>query len=370
MSGGKAAEFGRSGALIWRSDAGAPGVSVQSARRSSADDAAVSRQIEKGNTPSVDVVPEVVSSRLTLARESIDAYDWPFDYARALRAVPVHDQPGQSPPRAYLDSTGRWEAIIGRRVLGDEEWFELARGGWSPASALEIGALPPFAGVELGESGPAELGFIVTDVLNVRPHAGVSDTNAPVAQLVRHDAVAVLQEMQLEDGVWYRIGDGLWVSGAYLRRITWSDRPTGIGPREQWIDVNLTRQTLVAYDGDSPVYATLVSSGLPRTPTWAGLSRIWVEFQSARMTGGDRSISGDYYWLEHVPHTMYFHLDFGLHGAYWHNDFGRQKSHGCVNLSPLDARWLYDWTELSPAPGEKVARATADEPGAWVWTHY
>jgi hypothetical protein len=333
-------------------------------------DASLGRQAADVKVSPGAIDPSLVYATLTLEKASADPLIWQFTYGRALRAVPVFDHPGAGGPRRTLDPTGRWVAITDQVSVDGELWYQLATGGWSPAATLELHALPTFRGIEIGTGTPDEFGFVVTDVLNVRPHAGVSDDNQPVAQLERHDAVAILQESAVDGETWLRIGDNLWVSSAYIRRPAWTDRPSGVDPDEKWIDVNLSRQMLVAYDGDRAVYATLVSSGLPRTPTWTGLSRIWVKHLWAKMAGGDRSIPGDYYWLEHVPYTMYFHWDFGLHGAYWHNDFGRQKSHGCVNLSPADAAWLFRWTDVTLPPGETVARPSAEDPGTWVWTHY
>ena len=52
-----------------------------------------------------------------------------------------------------------------------------------------------------------------------------------------------------------------------------------------------------------------------------------------------------------MPHTQYFNPPFALHGAYWHESFGEPMSAGCVNVSPLDAKWLFDWTDPQVPPG-------------------
>ena len=58
----------------------------------------------------------------------------------------------------------------------------------------------------------------------------------------------------------------------------------------------------------------------------------------------DGSRLGYDYYLENVPYVMYFFEDYALHGAYWHNNFGYQMSHGCVNIAPSDAGWIYNWS--------------------------
>lgn len=120
-------------------------------------------------------------------------------------------------------------------------------------------------------------------------------------------------------------------------------RPFGVAENESWIDVNLSTQTLNAFEGDTLVYSALVSSGLPGFPTVTGQFRTWIKFESQTMDG--RLLGYDYY-LENVPYVMYFYEDYAIHGAYWHNNFGHPMSHGCVNVSIPDSQWLFNWAPL------------------------
>jgi lipoprotein-anchoring transpeptidase ErfK/SrfK len=117
-----------------------------------------------------------------------------------------------------------------------------------------------------------------------------------------------------------------------------STNPTG-SSGERWIDVDLSNQRLVAYEGDTPVYWVTVSTGLPGTPTVTGQYRIYVKYPAQTM-------SGPGYYLPDVPYVMYFYLGYGIHGTYWHNNFGQPMSHGCVNTPTPDAQWLYNWAEV------------------------
>jgi len=107
----------------------------------------------------------------------------------------------------------------------------------------------------------------------------------------------------------------------------------------RWIDVDLTRQLLTAYEGDTAVRSTLVSTGLTRTPTPTGQFHIYVRYVSDDM-------SGPGYYLPDVPYTMYFYRGYGLHGTYWHNNFGQPMSHGCINLPTPEAEWLFYWADV------------------------
>jgi LysM repeat protein len=107
----------------------------------------------------------------------------------------------------------------------------------------------------------------------------------------------------------------------------------------RWIDVNLSAQRLTAYEGSTPVYNSLVSTGLPRTPTPTGRYRIYVKYVSDDMAGPG-------YYLPNVPYTMYFYRGYSLHGTYWHSNFGHPMSHGCVNLPTPAAQWLFNWASV------------------------
>jgi lipoprotein-anchoring transpeptidase ErfK/SrfK len=111
------------------------------------------------------------------------------------------------------------------------------------------------------------------------------------------------------------------------------------GSQERWIDVDLSSQTVSAYEGHAVVRTFLVSTGTWRTPTVTGRFWIYHKFETDDMRGPG-------YFFEDVPYTMYFHKGYGLHGTYWHNNFGTPMSHGCVNLSIEDARWLFNFAEV------------------------
>jgi hypothetical protein len=123
--------------------------------------------------------------------------------------------------------------------------------------------------------------------------------------------------------------------------VSWTPRfdPGEMAGEGRWVDVDLGDQTLTAYDGPDPVMTFFVSTGTAAHPTVLGQFRIWVKLESTRMTGPG-------YDLEDVPYTMYFYEGYGLHGAYWHNNFGTPMSHGCVNLSPTDAEWLFNFANV------------------------
>jgi lipoprotein-anchoring transpeptidase ErfK/SrfK len=113
----------------------------------------------------------------------------------------------------------------------------------------------------------------------------------------------------------------------------------------KWIAVNLTTQSIAAYEGTRVVRSALVSTGVARTPTPVGQYEIYVKYKSQTMSGGSKA-SNDYYYLPNVPNVMYFYEAYALHGTYWHRNFGQPMSRGCVNLSLADAEWFFNWAEI------------------------
>ena len=174
--------------------------------------------------------------------------------------------------------------------------------------------------------------------------------------------------------------------GPVFKRATWEwsevDRwttaflpaPEALAPdfdmpdEEKWIRVDLGDQILVAYEGSKPVRAFIISSGLPRTPTVTGEFRIRMKVRSQTMSGGDPALGNDYS-LPNVEWVQYFHQDYGFHGTYWHKDFGQPKSHGCVNMTNADAKWLFEWAGPYWEDQGVWQRSTEENPGTLVIVH-
>ncbi|KAA3644974.1 MAG: hypothetical protein DWQ07_16365 [Chloroflexi bacterium] len=123
--------------------------------------------------------------------------------------------------------------------------------------------------------------------------------------------------------------------------------PVPVGKKEPWIDIDLTNQILYAYRGNELERHFIVSTGAWVTPTKPGQFRIYIKYESAAMWGAD-------YFLPSVPYIMYYDGDYGIHGAYWHEDFGTPVSHGCINMGPDEAEWLFHFADI----------------GTWVNIHY
>jgi len=108
----------------------------------------------------------------------------------------------------------------------------------------------------------------------------------------------------------------------------------------RWIRVDLSEQLVIVYEDGRAIRGFVISSGLPRTPTVLGEYRIRTKVRAQTMTGGE---GAGFYSLPNVQWVQYFYADYSFHGTYWHSDFGVPKSHGCINMTNADAKWLFDW---------------------------
>ena len=170
----------------------------------------------------------------------------------------------------------------------------------------------------------------------------------------------------------YETKDGYWVDDRSAGRVEPAKKMPAWGKHgEKWMDVNITKQVLVAYEGEKAVYTTLVSSGEAglgdpekTKSTKRGIFRIHTKYISMTM---DSDVVGEEFELRDVPYVQYFEGGYALHGAYWHDDFGTPRSHGCINLAPLDAAWLFQWTTPEVPAGWHAALTLRK--GTLVYTH-
>jgi hypothetical protein len=137
--------------------------------------------------------------------------------------------------------------------------------------------------------------------------------------------------------------------------------PPGARP-PKWIEVDLSQQTVTAWEGDNPVRRFPISSGTASYPTVTGNFHIYRKMTALDMRGPG-------YYLPNVPWVMLFFEGYALHGAYWHFSFGTPISHGCVNMTIPDAAWLFQWTDPHLGDGQSDVISTPCNPGTLVVVH-
>ena len=244
-------------------------------------------------------------------------------------------------------------------------FYRTVRGGYVWRDELVMATPPSMRGVVLGGEWQLPMAFVFRSGvrrLHVDPASGAIVDDGTIG---RHTPLVVAQDDFWRRDKRYIVSDeGVLVREPSIRLVAKIARPPQVRATDRWIHVTLSTQVLVAYEGDNPVFATLVSTGKEGHASPTGIFQIQSKHVSTTM---DDSASADgAYSIEDVPWTMYFEGNFALHGAFWHNAFGQVRSHGCLNLAPADARWLFSWsTPTLPASWHGVF-ADRHRPGTWV----
>lgn len=265
-------------------------------------------------------------------------------------------------------------AILEERESHGERWGRTKKGRWIAMRELVPVRANPFHGEILEEGAPLDVAWVISDKANVFSSDKADKSSR---SRVRFDKVRVFEEKPAKDGALVRVSADadapLWMRARDLRRPRLTEPPPEVSAdetAERWIDVDLTQQTLVAYEGRRPVFATLVSTGKGPSGsefvTRQGTFRIWAKIFTTKMDNLDKEDVERHYAIEDVPWVQFFDKAIALHGAFWHRDFGRVHSHGCVNMAPLDARWLFSFTAPHLPSGWTAVLPTKIELGTVV----
>jgi lipoprotein-anchoring transpeptidase ErfK/SrfK len=269
-----------------------------------------------------------------------------------------------------IDRTFRWN---------DRTWYKTTKGLVTPSERFWQTGASKFKGVELDGAGlklPIGWGYGGRKQVATYQIDPETKTTKSSKSIDRQVAIALTgKALDVGSTHYLETSEGTWLKASHVRMTEPGPAPADLGPDERWIDVDLSSQTLVAFVGSRPVYATLISSGKEskdkekdhRTPT--GEWRIREKHVTTTMDG-DGTAAGDLpYSIEDVPYAMYFHRAYALHGAFWHGNYGVQMSHGCVNLSPLDAKWLFFFSSPEARPAFHGVWARPEGSGTRIVIH-
>jgi hypothetical protein len=273
---------------------------------------------------------------------------------------------------------GFFVAIDKQFAWNNRAWYKTTGGLVAPADRMYAVKAPTTQGMDFPE-GVKQLGFILA------AHAqkyelemdGATPKSVKVAGSVpKFTPLALTGADVTYKGTAYRqTNEGWWMKAADGTFTEPGPRPSDLGPGEKWIDVNLTRKTMVAFEGDKPVFGALVAPGKRSKDkekdhaTVQGTFRIREKHIAVTMDGDGKAASDLPYSIEDVPYVEYFEGSYALHAAFWHNNFGHEMSHGCVNLSPLDAKKLFFWTEPKLPRGWHAVWSTPENRGTLVVVH-
>jgi lipoprotein-anchoring transpeptidase ErfK/SrfK len=305
-----------------------------------------------------------------------DAVPWWLDGARKIPNLSSF----KVPPNAAITNRVQRHAglaLIGTFVAGEDAGkrrFAITTDGrLVPADKLKADSGSPFHGGVIQNVG-LPLAFPRASGARFYRLEGKSFEAGSAAPY--REIVPLTGRSQMAGGERYvETRSGEWLNAAEAKIIVKpSSLPSYAKKGQLWIDISLLNQTLTLWRGADPIYATLVSTGRDGTgepgktmSTPQGTFRIVQKHVTTTM---DSAVADHEFELRDVPWVMYFKGGYALHAAYWHDDFGRARSHGCVNLSPIDARYLFENTSPGvPEHWHAAYAGDATEAGTLINIH-
>lgn len=269
---------------------------------------------------------------------------WYAEHQRDPMPLDASQRPEDVPSvvKQYMNA-GYYVTKSGEEIRSERHFIRTLRGAYARKYQLSRKDAPSFRGQVLDGESALPMYFIRRELAFMRrsednPDLLVKSEEVP-DRLSIHPFV---QRIEMGPKAYYEDEEGRLLRAYSVSKAYKLKRPPGVGANEHWIHIDLSEQTLVAYEGDVPVFATLVSTGREPGMTPVGIHRVQTKYVATSMR--DQPPEDEAYSIDDVPWTQYFAGSVALHGAFWHASFGLVRSHGCVNLSPSDARWLFGFT--------------------------
>ncbi len=318
-----------------------------------------------------DPLPELPVLDLPQNKDDQDLL--PYTYAH-VKTTPqdVYRHPMEAamglPPVRTMLSGDWWVSLDGLVEYEGQPWYQINEEEFVPADALSLAAPSRFRGIYLTEQPQHPFAWINRWVHpSLVPQGEINEA----VSLSRYQLVTIFAQEQRGDEIWYLIGPDQWVEQQNVARVDVNPPPQEVPPGGKWIEIDLFEQTIAAYEGERMVYATLISSGRTSTATPPGLYTLWAKIREGKMSNPDvEDGSPAWYYIEDVPWSMYFHGGYSIHAAFWHDAFGFLRSHGCVNLAPQDAEWMFNWADPFMPDGLDTLYIGRGTPNTWVWVHF
>ena len=253
---------------------------------------------------------------------------------RAKVYASLQDAVGKTGNYGPLPKFPAYVAYTSSQTGADGHTYFQVTYGWMDGADLEMLTPSTFTGVLLTREVPFRLGWVLSETQSV------NTAGEPVRTYKRYQVVHEVPANREKTG-YIAVGDDEWLPQDTLALVS-PLVPAEAGPNTcRFIFANLTTQTLSVFDQCKLVFATLISSG-KNSWTFEGRFAILNKNEPySSITPPEESTS--IYYIEGVPYFMSYAGNFGFHGAYWHDNFGTAASHGCINLAPADANWLYEW---------------------------
>lgn len=316
--------------------------------------------------------PPELSDQVLYGGDGNDAIPWFFQGGRKIPNISTFKVPD------YAVITNRVArhaglALIGTFVGDQDRRFALTTDArLVPTSKLKPARGSTFHGVDMTKGWELPIAFVrVTDA---QRYDTSEKSFKKLGEIAFHKPVQLTgKSMRIGETRLVEAKDGYWLKDSDVAiAVKPSELPAFAKTTKKWIDVSILSQTLVLYEGTKPVYVTAVATGRdglgdPKKTysTVRGTFKIREKHVTTTM---DSHEVGNKFELRDVPWVEYFEAGYALHAAPWHDEYGKPRSHGCINLSPIDARRVFMWTD-PPLPTDWHGVQASESTGEGTVVH-
>lgn len=291
--------------------------------------------------PDVDLFPGV---RLTDAWFQLPKRLY-YAWVKAEKAVLFRNPADpDSSPRRTIPHGFLYVSYEYSRRFGSKNWLYVSDGFWIQESDVMRVRPSTFRGFLFIEPPERPFGWIRYTTVMPRTGPGWQYPRAGTV-LKRYQKVEVWDKAKGGRWMWYKVGPDQWIPEYTVALVFPRTSPPPGVPSHRWIEVNVYEQTLAVYENNRLRYATMIATGTGNFYTRVGVFQIYEKLPLETMQGSFLADRSDFYYLQDVPWTMYYDGARALHGTYWHDNFGFPQSRGCVNLSIVDAYWVFQWAK-------------------------
>lgn len=248
---------------------------------------------------------------------------------------------GASPIRTIMAGPMRYVTLINQGSANGTTYVQMDTGEWVQATPLYL--YNTFQGLEFTRTPKNDFGWTV----NPTPSYSGPGFSYPVTgnEYGKYALYQIYGVVEADGYEWYEIAPDEWVNSHKGRRVPVdTTRPEGV-EGNRWIKVDLFNQVLSIYEDGQLKFASLIASGLDPFFTQPGAFQIYRSFETVTMQDYYAADRSDYYQLQGVPWALFYDRNTAIHGIYWPAMLGFPQSHGCVNMTPGDAKWVYDWAK-------------------------
>ncbi len=289
-------------------------------------------------TPTPTPTPEPTWYQSLPATFGVLKYQYALVTNPAAKVYPsLKDAVDQSYNYGHFPNYPAYVAYSATQTRNGHTYYALTSGNWMTGEDLQELTPSTFTGILLTRQVSFRFGWVLKETQSV------NGDGAPVHTYARYQVVHEVPGLPQKPG-YLAVGADEWLPETSLALVT-PGVPADADPNYcRFVYVNLAEQTLTVYDGCKLVFATLISSGENALWTFPGRFAILYKVDYTTLQPPEGSTST--YYIEGVPYFMTYYGNLGFHGAYWQDAFGAPSSHGCINMSPADATWLFKWAQI------------------------